>query len=69
MLNARVKELMSEGFLNFCLILVNILIPAGTAAEQIYRNTVETDDVPASKVEEGTETVNPLGVGGDDAKD
>ena len=72
MLNARVdlsKELMSEGFLNFSLILVNILVPLGVVVEQIYRNNAKKGDAPAAKAEEGSETVNPLGIADGDAKD
>ena len=73
MLNDRVdlsKEFLSEGFLNFSLILVNILVPAGVVVEQIYRNNAKKEgDAPATKAEEGTETANPLGIADDDAKD
>ena len=73
MLNARVdlsKEFLSEGFLNFSLILVNILVPAGVVVEQIYRNNAKKEgDATATKTAEGTETVNPLGVDDGDAKD
>ena len=72
MLNDRVdlsKEFLSEGFLNFSLILVNILVPLGVVVEQIYRNNVKKGDAPAAKAEEGSETVNPLGIADDDAKD
>ena len=63
------KEFLSEGFLNFSLILVNILVPLGVVVEQIYRNNAKKGDAPATKAEDGTETANPLGVDGDDAKD
>ena len=62
------KEFLSEGFLNFSLILVNILVPLGVVVEQIYRNNAKKGDAPATKTEEGTEIVNPLGVD-DDTKD
>ena len=63
------KEFLSEGFLNFSLILVNILVPLGVVVEQIYRNNAKKGDAPAAKAEEGSETVNPLGIADGDAKD
>ena len=60
MLNDRVdmsKEFMSESFLNFSLIVVNILIPAGVAVEQLYQNNKKAE-------EEGEYTANPLGADG-----
>ena len=47
----------------------NILVPLGVVVEQIYRNNVKKGDAPAAKAEEGSETVNPLGIADDDAKD
>eukprot|EP01045_Picozoa_sp_COSAG04_P030712 COSAG04_NODE_5429_length_1623_cov_1.477690_1_plen_131_part_00 len=63
------KEFLSEGFLNFSLILVNILVPLGVVVEQIYRNNAKKGDAPTTKTEEGTEIVNPLGIADGDAKD
>ena len=54
------KEFLSESFLNFSLIVVNILIPAGVVVEQLYQNN--------KKAKEKAEvTPNPLGADG--AKD
>ena len=51
------KEFLSESFLNFSLIVVNILIPAGVVVEQLYQNKKKNKGQPA--IEE--ETANPLG--------
>ena len=54
------KEFLSESFLNFSLIVVNILIPAGVVVEQLYQNNKKAE-------EEGEVTPNPLGPdGGED---
>ena len=54
------KEFLSEGFLNFSLIVVNILIPAGVVVEQLYQNNKKAE-------EEAEVTPNPLGAdGGED---
>ena len=45
------------------------MVPLGVVVEQIYRNNAKKGDAPATKAEEGTEVVNPLGVDGGDAKD
>ena len=50
------KEFLSESFLNFSLIVVNILIPAGVVVEQLYQNN-KNKEKPATK--EGF-TPNPL---------
>ena len=51
------KEFLSEGFLNFSLIVVNILIPAGVVVEQLVQNNKEAK-------EEAEVTPNPLGADG-----
>jgi len=51
------KEFLSESFLNFSLIVVNILIPAGVVVEQLYQNNKKAE-------EEGEVTANPLGADG-----
>eukprot|EP01045_Picozoa_sp_COSAG04_P002369 COSAG04_NODE_86_length_27446_cov_79.885046_8_plen_59_part_00 len=48
------KEFLSESFLNFSLIVVNILIPAGVVVEQLYQNNKKSE-------EEAEVTPNPLG--------
>ncbi len=48
------KEFLSESLLNFSLIVVNILIPAGVVVEQLYQNNKKAK-------EEGEVTANPLG--------
>ena len=48
------KEFLSESFLNFSLIVVNILIPAGVVVEQLYQNNKKAE-------EEAEVTANPLG--------
>ena len=48
------KEFLSESFLNFSLIVVNILIPAGVVVEQLYQNNKKAK-------EEAEVTPNPLG--------
>ena len=54
------KEFLSESFLNFSLIVVNILIPAGVVVEQLYQNNKKAE-------EEAEVTPNPLGPdGGED---
>ena len=69
MLNDRLdlsKEFLSQSFLNFSLILVNILIPASVVVEQLYQNKNEGKSAsPATKAEEeGVDTDNPLRVDG-----
>ena len=54
------KEFLSESFLNFSLIVVNILIPAGVVVEQLYQNN-KNKEKPATKEEF---TANPLGADG-----
>ena len=54
------KEFLSESFLNFSLIVVNILIPAGVVVEQLCQNNKKAK-------EEGEVTPNPLGA--DDGED
>ena len=51
------KEFLSESFLNFSLIVVNILIPAGVVVEQLVQNNKKAK-------EEAEVTPNPLGAGG-----
>ena len=51
------KEFLSESFLNFSLIVVNILIPAGVVVEQLYQNNKKSE-------EEAEVTPNPLGADG-----
>ena len=51
------KEFLSESFLNFSLIVVNILIPAGVVVEQLYQNNKKAE-------EEGEYTANPLSADG-----
>ena len=51
------KEFLSEGFLNFSLIVVNILIPAGVVVEQLVQNNKKAK-------EEAEVTPNPLGADG-----
>ena len=68
-LNDRVdlsKELLSEDLLNFCLVVVNILIPACVVSEQIYQNKKKSGPTsPTTKAEEESGvTVNPLGANG-----
>ena len=54
------KEFLSESFLNFSLIVINILIPAGVVVEQLYQNNKKAE-------EEGEVTANPLRAdGGED---
>ena len=54
------KEVLSESFLNFSLIVVNILIPAGVVVEQLVQNNKKAK-------EEAEVTPNPLGPdGGED---
>ena len=48
------KEFLSESFLNFSLIVVNILIPASVVIEQLYQNNKKAK-------EEAEVTANPLG--------
>ena len=65
MLNDRLdlsKEFLSQSFLNFSLILVNILIPASVVVEQLYQNKKKGKSAsPATKAEEeGVDTANPL---------
>ena len=54
------KEFLSESFLNFSLIVVNILIPASVVVEQLYQNSKKAE-------EEAEVTPNPLGA--DDGED
>jgi len=51
------KEFLSESFLNFSLIVVNILIPASVVVEQLYQNNKNAK-------EEAEVTPNPLGADG-----
>ena len=51
------KEFLSESFLNFSLIVVNILIPAGVVIEQLVQNNKKAE-------EEAEVTPNPLGADG-----
>ena len=54
------KEFLSESFLNFSLIVVNILIPASVVVEQLVQNNKKAE-------EEAEVTPNPLGAdGGED---
>ena len=53
------KEFLSESFLNFSLIVVNIFIPAGVVVEQLYQNNKKAK-------EEAEVTVNPLRADGED---
>ena len=54
------KEFLSESVLNFSLIVVNILIPAGVVVEQLVQNNKKAK-------EEAEVTPNPLGAdGGED---
>jgi hypothetical protein len=51
------KEFLSESFLNFCLIVVNIAIPlVAVVAEQIYRSRKEATD----EANMGEEVANPV---------
>ena len=48
------NEFLSESFLNFSLIVVNILIPASVVIEQLCQNNKKAE-------EEAEDTANPLG--------
>ena len=54
------NEVLSESFLNFSLIVVNILIPAGVVGEQLYQNKKKNKGQLATE----EETTNPLGPDG-----
>ena len=54
------KEFLSESFLNFSLIVVNILIPAGVVVEQLVQNNKKAE-------EEAEVTPNPLTADGGEA--
>ena len=47
------KDFLSQGFLNFSLIVVNILIPASVVIEQLCQNNKKAE-------EEAEVTANPL---------
>ena len=71
MLNDRLdlsKEFLSQSFLNFSLILVNILIPASVVVEQLYQNKKKGKSAsPATKAEEeGVVTATPLRADGEE---
>ena len=53
---AKEKGDSARGFLNFCLIVVNIAIPLFVVAEQIYRNRKEATGEPTV----GEEVANPV---------
>ena len=53
------KEFLSESFLNFSLIVVNILIPAGVVVEQLVQNNKKAK-------EEAEVTPNPLSPDGEE---